>query len=1008
MIFIDRGVEHFRKLPLLSQRIIALLLIAALGIGPLMFTRSTDASADPYTVFMLHANGGDASNATRDDSNFHPKGITFNGNAQLDTAQSKFGGSSILFDGTGDYLQMEGNNDFAFGTGDFTIDFWVRPNSVSGSQNLYDSRPASTDGLYPTIYMNGTSLRYLVSGADRITGATVLATGTWYHVALVRSGGSTKLYLNGTQEGSTYTDSNAYINGASRPRHGCNRDASSCFNGWTDELRVSKGIARWTSNFTPPTLEYPNYISSTLTDFITGGNSLIVDADGADTSTTFTDETVTANTVTVNGNAQVDTAQSKFGGASVLFDGTDDYLNLDGSTDFAFGPDDFTIDFWVRRNATGADHILYDSRTSGVNGLYPTIYITSGNVLKYYTNSSDRITGTTAITTGAWYHVALVRQGYITKLYLNGVQEGANYIDPNVYLNGTSRPAIGTSGNSVTLSELNGWMDEIRVVKGTALWTSNFTPPTSASTDGWQVPADWNSSNNTIRVYGGGGGGNDNGDNGHGGGGGAYSEVSNVSLTPGAYVSYSVGGGGAAGLSGDTTGDDGGDTWFNGTTCGGASACAKAGTGASGASAGTGGAAGSGVGSTKYSGGNGGIGHTTGDTGGGGGGAAGPSGAGAIGGPGNTAATTGGGGGGGGANNGTAGSMGTNGGTGGDGAKGGEGPYGWGGGATSTVIGYSGSAGGGGGGGETNQAGGEGGSGMEWPATTPLIGAVVASSSAWSYCASEPAGQTCTFSGMTRLVRYGVNGSYAYGTFANSMACNNTPLGDPASGQSKFCHIAGGPRAGYGAGGGGGGAGDGRIGGVGGLYGGGGGGGEGGGGPGAPGLIVISYTSIFGQHRTITLNGNVKFAGNLAISGSLSKSSGTFNIDHPLAPLAKLLFHSFVESPEAKNVYDGVVTLDDRGEARVQLPRYFEALNKDFRYQFFPHFDAMPDLYVKEEVKDNAFVIAGGKPGGEISWQITGVRHDPYIVENPIVNEVLKDETTEVPRGKCLFEPLCR
>lgn len=152
---------------------------------------------------------------------------------------------------------------------------------------------------------------------------------------------------------------------------------------------------------------------------------------------------------------------------------------------------------------------------------------------------------------------------------------------------------------------------------------------------------------------------------------------------------------------------------------------------------------------------------------------------------------------------------------------------------------------------------------------------------------------------------------------------------------------------------------------------------------------------------------NSSVTGNISILGAVSKGSGTFVIDHPLDPENKLLYHSFVESPDVKNLYDGVATLDDDGEATVELPEYFEALNTGFRYQFFPHFEPMPDLYVKQGVIGNRFVIAGGKPGGEISWQVTGIRHDPYILANPVVNEVEKSTSTEAKRGECLHEPLC-
>ncbi len=163
----------------------------------------------------------------------------------------------------------------------------------------------------------------------------------------------------------------------------------------------------------------------------------------------------------------------------------------------------------------------------------------------------------------------------------------------------------------------------------------------------------------------------------------------------------------------------------------------------------------------------------------------------------------------------------------------------------------------------------------------------------------------------------------------------------------------------------------------------------------------------FGQESRLTLTGNVKFLGDLSISGALAKSAGTFVIDDPLAPRTKLLYHSFVESPDAKNLYDGIAKLNGSGEVTIRLPAYFELLNKDFRYQFFPLYDAMPGLYIKQEVKDNAFVIAGGKPGGEISWQVTGNRHDPYILAHPIIPEVEKSDSTPVKKGVCIYAPLC-
>ena len=133
-----------------------------------------------------------------------------------------------------------------------------------------------------------------------------------------------------------------------------------------------------------------------------------------------------------------------------------------------------------------------------------------------------------------------------------------------------------------------------------------------------------------------------------------------------------------------------------------------------------------------------------------------------------------------------------------------------------------------------------------------------------------------------------------------------------------------------------------------------------------------------------------RFVGNVQVAGTLSKSSGSFKIDHPLDPENKYLYHSFVESPDMMNVYNGNVTLDGAGEAWVDLPSYFEALNRDFRYQLTALGGPGPNLFIAQEVQGNRFMIAGGAPGLRVSWQVTGIRQDAYASANPIVVEVDK------------------
>lgn len=126
------------------------------------------------------------------------------------------------------------------------------------------------------------------------------------------------------------------------------------------------------------------------------------------------------------------------------------------------------------------------------------------------------------------------------------------------------------------------------------------------------------------------------------------------------------------------------------------------------------------------------------------------------------------------------------------------------------------------------------------------------------------------------------------------------------------------------------------------------------------------------------------FGGNVFVGGALFKMASLFSIDHPLDPERKVLNHASVEAPEYKTFYDGVVTLDARGRARVRLPRWFEALNGDLRYQLTPIGSGAAGLHVAQEVKGGVFVIAGGRPRQNVCWQVTGVRRDAWAKANPL------------------------
>ena len=224
---------------------------------------------DLSTGLLLHMDGTDGSQVFVDSSP-QARSITARGNAQIDTAQSEFGGASGLFDGNGDYLSLADSADWAFGSGDFTIDFWVRFAALPAAgtyMNLYSqavggnnhfsigvNNNAGTYRLY-FVGVTGGSTYFSLGNTARDTSPN-LTTGAWYHIALVRSGSSFYWFQNGSQLGATYTDSHSIPDYAAPVIIGCYSGVANYFNGWLDEFRVSKGIARWTSNFTPPATPY--------------------------------------------------------------------------------------------------------------------------------------------------------------------------------------------------------------------------------------------------------------------------------------------------------------------------------------------------------------------------------------------------------------------------------------------------------------------------------------------------------------------------------------------------------------------------------------------------------------------------------------------------------------------------------------------------------------------------------------------------------------------------------
>jgi len=208
----------------------------------------------PQTKLLLPFDGSNGATTTSDLSNSN-HAVTFAGTAQISTAQSKFGSSSLLLDGNSDYITVT-NSDLSVGGATFTLEFWTYLLGGIGSLTcFYSDYSSASNGFHIQKQTSDVLTVGLTGDGTDILGTTALTTGQWYHIAISGSGGSYKLFLDGTQEGSTFTgsatsgSSTKYIGNFYHSSTGNIRFT----NGYIEDFRITKNVARYTSNFTPPT-----------------------------------------------------------------------------------------------------------------------------------------------------------------------------------------------------------------------------------------------------------------------------------------------------------------------------------------------------------------------------------------------------------------------------------------------------------------------------------------------------------------------------------------------------------------------------------------------------------------------------------------------------------------------------------------------------------------------------------------------------------------------------------
>ena len=375
---------------------------------------------------------------------------------------------SIYFDGTGDYLTAPSNSAFAFGTGDFTIECWVYFRDFitnDGVFQLGSSYFPGGGGLAVAAFgAQGWQLYY---GGISAAAGTTPSINTWYHLALVRSGTSLKLYVNGVlntsvTDNTNYTGTFLAIGGYFSTDY--------LMTGYISNFRIVKGTAVYTSAFTPPTSPVTAISGTSL--LLNGTNAGVVDSTG------FNDlETV--------GNAQISTAQSKWGGSSLYFDGSGDFLRkaftstsdgmyLQGTT--------YTVEAWIYMNSISGKQIVYSVSADLVGNFGDSAISINGGTLTYeirpITGGSVTTITAGAVSVGVWTHIALSVNSGTARLFVNGVAGSSGNVPAASFIpvgSGIGRLANGyTSG----LTDFNGYIQGLRVTNGIARYTTTFTPPT--------------------------------------------------------------------------------------------------------------------------------------------------------------------------------------------------------------------------------------------------------------------------------------------------------------------------------------------------------------------------------------------------------------------------------------------------------------------------------------------------------------------------------------------------
>ena len=458
--------------------------------APATFTLQFSVQNQNYTTALITSVGStnNGTNSSFDDKSTSNHTLTAAGAAHQTTfSPYRHGGYSTFFDGTGDFLSVADHADFEIGSGDFTMEAWIYLTGYSNSYGGYYAggimgKDSSGNRSF-TFSVQATSNSYtglqlyLFNGgtATSTIGTASMGLNQWYHVAATRSSGTVKLFLNGTQIQSGTNSTN--VDNLSAPLV---VGASSSFSnyeyrlkGYMRDARFINGTAVYTSGFTPPT---EPLTAITNTKLLTCHLPY------------FADGSTNAHTITISGDTHMqpfspyDAQEYATGshGGSISLDGSGDSISAAASADFGFGTGDFTVEWWSYFDSISNYEYHIDMRSAD-NDTPLSIFTRTNlsNEIGIYVSNSVIASGTYSFVPKRWTHYAICKTGGYLKGYFNGKQDFSISCTRDYGSSESIRiGAVYGNNNYYT----TGNIADVRIVKGTAVYTSAFTPPTAPLT----------------------------------------------------------------------------------------------------------------------------------------------------------------------------------------------------------------------------------------------------------------------------------------------------------------------------------------------------------------------------------------------------------------------------------------------------------------------------------------------------------------------------------------------